>query len=227
GVLWFDGGWEHNEKELPSSEVNAMIRSLQPQILINDRNHLQEDFSTPEQTIPAGAMPNGRLWETCMTINDTWGYAKNDTNWKSAEDLIHKLCDIASKGGNFLLNVGPTAEGEFPVATDQRLARIGAWMDVNAESIYGTTKSPFRRLPFDGRCTQKGNILYLQVFHWPAEGLKLVGLRTPVRSARILGGGQLGVLQDTGETPTLTFGEPKAQDPIATVIELRLAGPPD
>ncbi|MGQ9697572.1 MAG: alpha-L-fucosidase, partial [Armatimonadota bacterium] len=171
GVIWFDGGWEHNAQELRSEEVNRMIRSIQPSIIINDRNHLPEDHATPEQTIPAGALPGGRLWETCMTINDTWGYAKNDTNWKPAEDLIRKLCDIASKGGNFLLNVGPTAEGEFPPEIMERLAAIGRWMKVNGESIYGTTQSPFRRLSFDGRCTVKGNNLYLHVFRWPEEGL--------------------------------------------------------
>src|SRR5579872_3178797 len=158
GAIWFDGGWEHNAQELRSAEVNAMIRKLQPGIIINDRNQLKEDHSTPEQTIPANALPGGRLWETCMTMNDTWGYARNDNDWKSAEDLIHKMCDIAGKGGNFLMNVGPTDMGEFPEAIDERLAAIGAWMRVNGASIYGTTRSPFKKLPFDGRCTQKGNL---------------------------------------------------------------------
>ncbi len=232
GVLWFDGGWEHNAQELRSAEVNAFIRSLQPQILINDRNHLPEDFSTPEQTIPADALPGGRLWETCMTINDTWGYAKNDTNWKSAEDLIRKLCDIAHKGGNFLLNVGPTAEGTFPEPIVERLQRIGQWMKVNGKSIYGTTKSPFRRLSFNGRCTQKGNTLYLHVFEWGGGDLRLEGLETKVLSARALLGNEPlkvrteRVAGEEGEHTVVMISRPKRLDPAATVVELRLAGAP-
>jgi len=231
GILWFDGAWEHKADELHSQEVNAMIRSLQPNIIINDRNQLPEDYATPEQEIPADALPGGRLWETCMTINDTWGYAKNDTNWKSREDLVRKLIDIASKGGNFLLNVGPTAEGEFPAAIDERLARIGAWMKVNGEGIYGTTRSPFRKLSFNGRVTAKGNSIYLHVFDWPREGLALAGLQTALVSARALEGNEtLKVVQSAagtaGEPQTLRIPKPKTLDPIATVIEVRLAGPP-
>ena len=231
GILWFDGGWEHKAGELHSQEVNAMIRSLQPNIIINDRNQLAEDYATPEQEIPADALPGERLWETCMTINDTWGFAKNDTNWKSSEDLVRKLIDIASKGGNFLLNVGPTSEGEFPAAIDERLARIGAWMKVNGESIYGTTRSPFRKLSFNGRAAAKGNSIYIHVFEWPAEGLELRGVLGTVTSARALdGNGKLQVISQSGkqagEPAVLHVSKPKKLDPIATVIELRLAGPP-
>src|SRR5437868_7504444 len=153
-----------------------------------------------------------------MTMNDTWGYARNDTDWKSAEDLVRKLCDIASKGGNFLLNVGPTAEGEFPQAIDERLARMGAWMKVNGRSIYGTTKSPFRKLSFDGRCTTKGDTLYLQVFHWPEGDLTLEGLQTPVSRARALDGGQrLSVHSEPGSAAggpaALRISRPKNLDP--------------
>jgi len=230
GILWFDGGWEHKADELHSREVNAMIRSVQPGIIINDRNQLPEDYATPEQEIPADALPGERLWETCMTINDTWGYAKNDTNWKSSEDLLRKLIDIASKGGNFLLNVGPTAEGEFPQAINQRLARIGEWMKVNGESIYGTTRSPFHKLPFNGRATTKGNSLYLHVFEWPSEGLTLSGLQTTVASARALDGNEKLKVTRMAASPAggpeiFHISKPTKLDPLATVIELRLAGP--
>lgn len=228
GVLWFDGGWEHNAKELHSAEVNAMIRSLQPQILINDRNQLPEDFSTPEQTIPAGALPNNRLWETCMTINDTWGYTRDNTNWKSTEDLIHKLCDIAHKGGNFLLNVGPTELGEFPQPIVERLQGMGRWLDKNGAAIYGTTRSPWRAMPFEGRCTVKGNRLYLHVFRWPEDGLRVLGLRTPVRAARVLATGERLRFATTkaDDLPSVAIERPSQLDPIATVIELQLAGKP-
>lgn len=231
GVIWFDGDWEHTVDELRSPEVNALIRSLQPDVIINNRNRLPEDFSTPEQNIPARALPGGRLWETCMTMNDTWGYAKNDTNWKSPEDLIRKLSDIAGKGGNFLLNVGPTAEGQFTPETHERLARLGVWMKFNSPSIYGSTKCPYRSLPFNGRCTVKGNKLYLHVFEWPKEGLTLSGLEPAVLTARALEGGErLKVTQaaggETGGPQTLSIGQPKQLDPAATVVELSLAGSP-
>ncbi len=231
GVLWFDGGWEHSAQEFHARVVNALIRSLQPSILINNRNCLPGDFMTPEQFVPAQGLPPGRLWETCMTINDTWGYAKNDNNWKPAELLIRTLIDTASKGGNFLLNVGPTAEGEFPEAINDRLARLGEWMKVNGESIYGTSRSPFRTLSFNGRVTAKGNTLYLHVFSWPEARLELTGLETRVLTARALDGGEtLTVNTVTSEDPhrptTLMISKPKKINPAATVIQLRLAGPP-
>jgi len=229
GVLWFDGGWEHNAQELRSEEVVAMIRSLQPDIIINDRIQLPEDHSTPEQYIPARALPQGRLWETCMTMNDTWGYAKNDDNWKSTADLVRKLIDIAHKGGNFLLNVGPTAEGEFPPETIERLHEIGEWMKVNGTSIYGTTQSPFLRLPFNGRCTAKGSRLYLHLFERPAGALQLQGLQTKVRAARALNTNEKLEFRQTGsgDEATLTLSLPARFDPLATVIELQLAGKPN
>src|SRR5205085_1686181 len=156
---------------------------------------------------------DGRLWESCMTMNDTWGYARNDHNWKSEETLIHNLIDIASKGGNYLLNVGPTELGEFPDAIDQRLAAMGRWMAVNGEAIYGTTSSPFAKLLFNGRCTHKGNILYLHVFQWPDFGLLLDGLTTRVLSARVLGSHEKLRTANAGDN-RLFISQPKTLDPI-------------
>ena len=219
-IIWYDGGWEHDAVELRGAEVNGLIRSLQPDVIINDRINLPEDHATPEQSIPEDALPDGRLWETCMTMNETWGYARNDPNWKSATDLIHKLCDIASKGGNFLLNVGPTELGEIPEESVERLKRVGEWMRVNGRSIYATTKSPIGKPSFDGRCTAKGDRLYLQVFTWPEEGLSLTGLKTPVREAHaLMGGEKLAVTAQDGE---VRIAKPSRLDPDATVVELWL-----
>lgn len=182
GVMWFDGEWIKDWTEPKGKELYAWLREIQPDLIINNRvgkgrkgmeglsagDDYAGDFGTPEQQVPATGLP-GVDWETCMTMNDTWGYKAYDENWKSSEDLIRHLVDIASKGGNFLLNVGPTPEGLIPAASVARLEAMGRWMAVNGESIYGTTASPIGR-PSWGRCTAQGNRLYLHVFDWPTDG---------------------------------------------------------
>ena len=189
GVLWFDGEWENTWNDKRGLDLYNYVRSLQPNIIINNRvgagrsgmegftegERFAGDFGTPEQQIPATGLP-GVDWESCMTMNDHWGYNKNDKNFKSTKEILQMLADIASKGGNYLLNIGPTAQGVFPNESVQRLQEIGKWMKINSESIYGTSASPFKKLDW-GRCTQKmisGNTrLYLHVFNWPQDG-KLV-----------------------------------------------------
>jgi alpha-L-fucosidase len=189
GVLWFDGEWESTWNQTRGKDLYDYVRTLQPNIIINNRvgagrsgmegftteGAFGADFGTPEQQIPSTGLP-GVDWETCMTMNDHWGFNKNDHHWKSAEELLQMLADIASKGGNYLLNIGPTSEGVFPPESIERLRAIGEWMKINSEAIYGTNASPFKQLTW-GRCTRKeinGNTrLYLHVFNWPADG-KLV-----------------------------------------------------
>ncbi|RQW07490.1 alpha-L-fucosidase, partial [candidate division KSB1 bacterium] len=190
GVLWFDGEWEETWTHDHGADLYNYVKGLQPSIIINNRvdkgrsgmagmttGEHAGDFGTPEQEIPATGLL-GVDWETCMTMNDHWGYNKNDHNWKSAEELIRKLADIASKGGNFLLNVGPKADGTFPQESIDRLKAIGEWMSVNGESVYGTQASPFKQLDW-GRCTQKAiggdTRLYLHVFDWPDGKLVVPG----------------------------------------------------
>ena len=226
GIVWFDGGWEHTPEELKSEEVVEKIRSIQPNTIINNRIQIPQDYDTPEQYIPATGI-EGRDWEVCMTMNDTWGYKVNDHNWKSREDLIRKLVDIASKGGNFLLNVGPTAEGLIPQPSIERLAGMGEWMDANGESIYGTQASPFRQLEW-GRCTRKPGKLYLHVFECPHNEIVVPGLRNEIKAAYLLSDksksplhfnrqGEDVILQVSGITP----------DTIDKVIVLEIEGEPD
>jgi alpha-L-fucosidase len=224
-VLWWDTPVIMNRQR---AEQFLPVLKLQPDIITNDRlgGGIHGDTSTPEQFIPANGYPDGRDWETCMTMNDTWGYKSYDNNWKTPTKLIRNLIDIASKGGNYLLNVGPTSEGEIPSQSIARLKDVGEWMKVNGESIYGTTASPFRRYKFDGRCTTKGNTLYVHVFTWPADGgVHLVGLKTPIKNATDLRTGE-SVRCIMAEKDVLIPMPPHA-DPYATVIKLELSGPPD
>jgi alpha-L-fucosidase len=204
------------------------LLALQSGIISNNRlgGGFHGDIETPEQYIPATGIP-GKDWETCMTMNDTWGFKTDDQHWKSAETLIRNLVDIASKGGNYLLNVGPTDQGTFPGPIVDRLKAIGRWMKTNGEAIYGTSASPFTHLDW-GRCTKKlyagGATLYLHVFDWPKDGrLLLPGLRNEALSAALLDGG--AVLRTEATSQGLVLRLPAhAPDSICSVIRLKVKG---
>ncbi len=181
-ILW----WDTPEGMTPQRAAKFIpLLELQPGIITNNRlgGEIEGDFQTPEQYIPATGIP-GKNWEACMTMNDTWGFKSGDNNWKSPETLIQNLIDITSKGGNYLLNVGPNSLGEIPEPSIVRLKQIGAWLNTNGEAIYGTLASPFNYIPW-GRCTQRKekNVtkLYLHIFTFPEDGqLKLDGLQNEI-----------------------------------------------
>src|SRR5829696_6537346 len=190
-VLWWDTPTGMTDEY--AEKLNALLK-MQPQIITNDRlkrPNYPGDYKTPEQRIPNLSELDGKDWETCMTMNETWGYKSYANNWKSTETLVRNLVDIASKGGNYLLNVGPKPDGTFPQESIDILKGIGEWMKINTESIYETSASPFAPVTW-GRITRKetkGNtILYLHVFDWPKDG-KLVTppLTNQINSISLLG----------------------------------------
>ncbi len=232
GILWFDGQWVGPWTDQDGRDLYAYVRGLQNDIIINNRvgRGGPGDYETPEQSIPAGAI-KGRLWETCMTLNDTWGFKKNDHHWKPAAEVVQKLADIASKGGNFLLNVGPDAEGVIPAESVRILGEVGKWMKTSGDAIYGTTQSPWRRHPWDGRATVKGRTLYLHVFKWPEGGLQVAGLRGDLVSVKPLDPA-VGPVQHEwarageGEGMVLRVAVPEKPDPADTVLALLFKEPP-
>lgn len=237
-MIWFDGEWEHTLAEAKrDDEVYDFIRGLQPNALINDRLYERKpgnkaDFGTPEQYVPATGMkdPSGKpvLWEACVTINDdSWGYNKYETSFKTERDLIRMLVEVVSKGGNLLLNVGPKPDGTIPEEFVTRLNAMGRWMKVNSEAIYGTTASPFERMSFFGRATAKGNKLYLHVFDWPKNGeLRVAGLRNLVHKGRVLADADRAVTWKRDGDDLVLKLDGLAPDEAASVIELTLDGAP-
>ena len=178
------------------------------------------DFGTPEQQIPANGLP-GIDWESCMTMNTTWGFKFYDDKWKSSQVLVRNLIDIASKGGNYLLNVGPTAEGLIPSESITRLGDMGGWMKVNGAAIYGTTASPFAKQLAFGRATSKPGRVYLHVFDWPRDGKLIVpAFGRDVKQAYLLiAPKQRLKIEQTSDGMSLIVPA-QAPDPIATVIVL-------
>ncbi len=186
-LIWFDGQWEHSPQQWKAAELASLIRSLQPGIVINDRLPLNGDFDTPEQFIPA--KPPDRPWETCMTMNTSWGYNKDDRHYKSATRLIHTLCEVVGRGGHFLLNVSPKGDGSLPPEHVQRLIDIGGWMSRNGESIKNTSPG-LEPWQFYGPTTRKGDVLYLHLLMKPYESVTLRGVQVnKVDQVRVLASG--------------------------------------
>jgi alpha-L-fucosidase len=227
-VLWWDT--PTNMTDEAATKLQSLL-ALQPAIITNDRlkrPNFPGDHKTPEQKIPNLKDLDGTDWETCMTMNGTWGYKSNDHNYKTPATLIRNLLDIASKGGNFLLNVGPNSLGEFPQESIDILTKIGQWMKFNGEAVYCTKASPWGLFNW-GRCTKKetkdGTILYFSIFTWPSGGKLIIPeLNNKVTSAVILADGTK-IKTSVSQDRTLTIILPSKQpDPVATVIKVSVKG---
>ena len=230
-ILWWDTPIDMTAERAAKFDD---LTALQPGIIFNNRLLYGEDgaygdrgdLRTPEQHIPATGLDYD--WEACQTMNKTWGYKSYDNDWKSSQQLIRNLVDSASKGGNYLLNVGPMANGEIPKESVERLRDIGMWMEVNSSSIYGTTASPFVRLPW-GRATKKeysnATDLFLHVFDWPEDGrLRVDGLRSEVNSAYFLADFQKPIQIHRSDSGIVLHVPKEPLDKTDTVIVLKVKG---
>lgn len=182
-ILWYDVSWPLSAEGWESRKMNSMVRELQSDIIINNRSGVPEDFSTPEQHISAES--KGRAWEACMTMNESWGYHRSDDAWKSPKRIIRNLITCARDGGNYLLNIGPKADGSIPQESAHILNTVGEWMDKYGDTIYGAVPCDVRRSVF-ANFTQKDNTLYVHVYFWPGEEWAIGGLQTKVKSAKLL-----------------------------------------
>jgi alpha-L-fucosidase len=214
-VLWYDVAWPLDAAGWESERMNKMVFELQPDIIVNNRNKLQGDFSTPEQEIKAENQ--GRAWESCMTLNDSWGYHAADDNWKSARTVLRNLSTCSRNGGNYLLNIGPKPDGSIPEESVRILTEVGQWLGRNGESM----RTPDRCQP--GRSnyasfTRKGNTLYMHIHYWPGDTAVIAGLRTGVKSARLLASGDKVTFQQERFRTRFT-GLPKVppDHPITTL----------
>ncbi len=228
-LLWFDGGWERTPEEWKAREFEKMIRELQPGIVINDRLPGCGDYDSPEQAVPAA--PPARAWETCMTMNNSWGYNPSDRNYKSPRNLIHTLEEVAAKGGNLLLNVSPTGDGTLPAEHRERLEAFARWMARNGESIAGTSPG-LEPWQFYGPSTRRGERIYLHCVMRPYESVSVRGIRVKqVKSASVLGSDQrlklhrrvaaLDAIFNQDPVGELIIDVPESLlDPAATVIAL-------
>ena len=231
GLIWFDTPRKITKEQ--SQELADLVHSIQPDCLVSGRiGHGVGDYdSAGDNQISVGKVK--REWETPVTLNDTWGFKKDDHNWKSASVLIHQLAQTVGQGGNYLLNVGPTAEGVIPQESVDRLASVGRWMKVNGESIYGTKASPFPyNLPW-GTITTKPGKMYLHVLDWPKAPFELYGLKSHVARASLLANPptklKLTQKHDTStDFHSVTLGLPaQAPDPADSVIVLDVNGEAD
>jgi len=221
-ILWYDVSWPLPDAEAwETYKMNAMVRALQPHIIINNRAKLPEDFGTPEEHVTA-AEP-GRAWEACMTFNGSWGYFPAAIDWRSVRDVLGMLRTATAGGGNLLLNIGPAPDGSVPPEATERLLPVGQWLARNGEAVYGQVERVQGKLEWlpTGNWTLKGNTAYYWCNRWPGTELAIGGLRTKLRRASYLVGGAEIPFTQTENRLVLHGLPPHNPDDIASITVLK------
>ena len=229
-ILWYDVDWPLSPAQWESEQMNQMVFQLQPEIIVNNRNGIEGDFSTPEQKIQAAE--SGRAWESCMTMNDGWGYQQSDDEWKDARVIINNLTTCAQNGGNYLLNIGPTADGSVPDASVRILESVGRWLATNGVAIYGAKGGASASTGNYDNFTRNGNTLYVHVYFWPGRTLAAAwlpfyqpetvvaigGVQAKVKSARLLkSGAALNFTQDAYSVRITGLPVVAPDDPVSVI----------
>ena len=231
-LYWFDGDWEFSSEEWDAPGIVSMLRSTNPEVVINSRIQGNGDYDTPELGVPV-MQPASRWWETCMTINDSWGFRKQDTDFKSAQTILCMLADCMSKGGNLLLDIGPRADGTIPQEEVDILKELGRWTSKHAEAVYGTRAGiPAGHVQGYTTLNKAGDILYVYLPYVPNESLELKGLKSRIRRVRVVGTDadlqwKLYNDIDWSEVPGVYYIQVPADvlDERMTVLALELDGP--
>jgi alpha-L-fucosidase len=221
-ILWYDVAWPLTAEGWESVKMNQMVRRLQPDIIINNRSRVPEDFDTPEQHIQAS---QGRNWEACMTMNDSWGYHKADDAWKTPKQCLRNLLTCSRQGGNYLLNIGPMADGTVPPESVRILSAVGAWLEKNGKAVYDTDPCQVSRSNYMS-FTRKGNTLYAHVHFWPGSAVAIGGLKNKVLSAKLLATGAPVKVEQEEFRLKLTGLPVAAPDTPITTIAIECDGEP-
>jgi alpha-L-fucosidase len=212
-ILWYDVAWPLDAKGWESERMNEMVFKLQPDIIVNNRNKLDGDFATPEQRIQA----EKRAWESCMTMNGSWGYQRADDDWKTPKTVVRNVITCAHDTGNYLLNIGPKPDGSVPEESVRIMTAVGKWMDRNGQTIYGSDACQPRRSNY-ASFTRKGNTLYMHVHFWPGSTVTLGGLVSQVKSARLVATGKdVKFEQDKFRVRFTGLPDKAPDDPVTTI----------
>jgi len=235
-ILWYDFSIGPNARfagkgknAWQSEKLIRLIREVQPKIILNDRLEIDQDVKTPEQFQPrAWVRVDGKpvVWEACQTFSGSWGYYRDEESWKSVDQLVQMLIDSVAKGGNLLLNVGPTGRGEFDERALSRLAGMGEWMHRHSRSIYGCTQAPPEFIvPEDCRYTYnpKTNRLYLHFFNWPCRYLHLDQMADRVEYAQLLNdASEVKMLRSVPEAEYGSMTEVRAADTLTLELPIKM-----
>jgi alpha-L-fucosidase len=231
-LFWFDGDWEFSSEEWDAPGIVAQLREYNPDVIVNSRIAGHGDYDTPELGVPV-VRPQSPWWETCMTINDSWGFRKKDTDFKSPDTILRMLVDCMSLGGNLLLDIGPRADGTIPQEEVAILKELGRWISKHREAVYPTRAGiPAGHVQAYTTLNQAGDILYLYFPYAPNESLEIKGLKSRVKKVRVVGTEEtLSWKQyndiDWSQTPGVYYVEVPARvlDPRMTVLAVELESP--